>query len=104
MDGRPADLMLALHARRSFASIRAFADRFPTRPLLLALTGTDLYRDIHEKPRRPAGTGLAHRIIVLQERGVDELAAHLAAKTRVIYQSAPDIARQALSKTPSRCW
>jgi putative glycosyltransferase (TIGR04348 family) len=97
-DGRPADLMLALHARRSFASIRAFADRFPTRPLLLALTGTDLYRDIHENRDAQQALDLAHRIIVLQERGVDELAAHLAAKTRVIYQSAPDIARQALSK------
>ncbi len=94
-DDRPADLMLALHARRSFASIRAFAKRFPTRPLLLALTGTDLYRDIHENRDAQQALDLAHRIIVLQERGVDELAAHLAAKTRVIYQSAPDIARQA---------
>jgi putative glycosyltransferase (TIGR04348 family) len=92
-DDRPADLMLALHARRSFASIRAFAKRFPTRPLLLALTGTDLYRDIHENRDAQQALDLAHRIIVLQERGVDELAAHLAAKTRVIYQSAPDVAR-----------
>lgn len=90
-DGRGADLMLALHARRSFASIRAFAERFPTRPLLLALTGTDLYRDIHEDHDAQQALELAHRIIVLQERGPDELAAHLAAKTRVIYQSAPDI-------------
>ena len=93
-DGRGADLMLALHARRSFASIRAFAERFPTRPLLLALTGTDLYRDIHEDADAQQALELAHRIIVLQERGPDELAPHLAAKTRVIYQSAPDIARQ----------
>ncbi|MGA9163062.1 MAG: selenoneine biosynthesis selenosugar synthase SenB [Thiobacillus sp.] len=92
-DGRPADLMLALHARRSFASIRAFAERFPSRPLLLALTGTDLYRDIHQDADAQQALELAHRIIVLQERGVDELAAHLAAKTRVIYQSAPDITR-----------
>jgi len=92
-DGRSADLMLALHARRSFASIRAFAERFPTRPLLLALTGTDLYRDIHEDQDAQQALELAHRIIVLQERGPDELAPHLAAKTRVIYQSAPDIAR-----------
>ncbi|MDQ1314540.1 MAG: hypothetical protein QG662_649 [Pseudomonadota bacterium] len=92
-DGRPADLMLALHARRSFASIRAFAERFPTRPLLLTLTGTDLYRDIHEDPDARQALELAHRLIVLQERGVDELPAHLAARTRVIYQSAPDIAR-----------
>jgi len=91
-DGRSADLMLALHARRSFASIRAFAERFPTRPLLLALTGTDLYRDIHEDRDAQQALELAHRIIVLQERGPDELAPHLAAKTRVIYQSAPDIA------------
>jgi len=93
-DGRSADLMLALHARRSFASIRAFAERFPSRPLIVTLTGTDLYRDIHEDADARRALELAHRIIVLQARGPDELAPHLAAKTRVIYQSAPDIARQ----------
>ncbi|WP_296892809.1 selenoneine biosynthesis selenosugar synthase SenB [Thiobacillus sp.] len=93
-DGRMAELMLALHARRSFASIRAFAERFPSRPLLLALTGTDLYRDIHEDADAQQALELAHRLIVLQDRGPDELAAHLAAKTRVVYQSSPDIARR----------
>jgi putative glycosyltransferase (TIGR04348 family) len=92
-DGRPADLMLALHARRSFASIRAFAERFPSRPLLLALTGTDLYRDIHEDRDAQQALEWAHRLIVLQDRGIDELPPHLAAKTRVICQSSPDIAR-----------
>ena len=92
-DGRSTDLMLALHARRSFASIRAFAERFPTRPLLLALTGTDLYRDIHQDADAQQALELAHRLIVLQARGVDELPAHLAARTRVVYQSSPDIAR-----------
>ncbi len=92
-DGREADLMLALHARRSFASIRAFADKFPSRPLLLALTGTDLYRDIHEDADAQQALELAHRLIVLQDHGVDELPPHLAARTRVVYQSAPDIAR-----------
>lgn len=92
-DGRDADLMLALHARRSFAAIRAFADRHPARPLLLALTGTDLYRDIHEDANAQQALTLAHRLIVLQERGIDELPSGLAARTRVIYQSAPDIAR-----------
>ncbi|MEW6119869.1 MAG: selenoneine biosynthesis selenosugar synthase SenB [Pseudomonadota bacterium] len=92
-DGRDADLMLALHARRSFAAIRAFADRHPTRPLLLALTGTDLYRDIHEDANARQALALAHRLIVLQDRGLDELPAELAAKARVVYQSSPDIAR-----------
>lgn len=92
-DGRPADLMLALHARRSYASIRAFAEKFPSRPLVLTLTGTDLYRDIHEDSDAQQALEWAHRIIVLQERGPDELAAHLVPKTRVVYQSAPDIVR-----------
>ncbi|MBT9589919.1 MAG: TIGR04348 family glycosyltransferase [Thiobacillus sp.] len=92
-DGRPADLMLALHARRSYASIRTFAEKFPSRPLVLTLTGTDLYRDIHEDADAQQSLEWAHRIIVLQERGPDELAAHLVPKTRVIYQSAPDSAR-----------
>ena len=96
-DGRAADLMLALHARRSHASIRAFAERHPSRPLVLALTGTDLYRDIHEDADAQQALVWAHRLIVLQERGVDELGPHLAAKTRVVYQSSPDTAR-----TPER--
>ena len=98
-DGRPADLMLALHARRSFASIRAFAERFPSRPLILTLTGTDLYRDIQQDSDAQQALELAHRIIVLQDRGPAELAPHQAAKTRVIYQSAPDIARRPASAT-----
>jgi putative glycosyltransferase (TIGR04348 family) len=93
-DGRPADLMLALHARRSFASIRAYAEKYPSRPLIVTLTGTDLYRDILEDADARQSLELAHRLIVLQERGSDELDPPLAAKTRVVYQSAPDIARK----------
>ena len=90
-NGGPADLMIALHARRSHQSIRAFAERYPARPLIVVLTGTDLYRDIHRDADAQASLDLAQRLVVLQERGVDELKAGHAAKTRVIYQSAPDI-------------
>src|SRR5471032_2106319 len=45
-DGKPADLMIALHARRSHDSIARFADACPERPLVVMLTGTDLYCDI----------------------------------------------------------
>ena len=34
-DGRPADLMLALHARRSHASIAAFREKQPRAPLVV---------------------------------------------------------------------
>jgi putative glycosyltransferase (TIGR04348 family) len=81
---RPADAMLALHARRSYASIKAFpADR----PLVVALTGTDVYRDIHHSPEARESLELAHRLIVLQPRAADELPAQLRPKVRVVVQS-----------------
>jgi putative glycosyltransferase (TIGR04348 family) len=87
-DGVPVDLMLALHARRSHASIRNFAMCCPHHPLILALTGTDLYRDIRNDPEAQASLPLATRFIVLQEMGLRELAPALRRKTHVVYQSA----------------
>lgn len=87
-DGGPADLMLALHARKSHASIRRFHDAFPGRPLVLALTGTDLYRDIRADADARWSMQVADRMIVLQDMGLKELTPALRRKTRVIYQSA----------------
>lgn len=87
-DGRPADAMLALHARRSHASIRNFVVCCPDKPLLLALTGTDLYRDIRSDPEAQASLPLATRLIVLQEMGLNELPPALRRKSYVVYQSA----------------
>ena len=87
-DGSRADLMLALHARRSHASIKRFADRFPELPLIVTLTGTDLYRDIRDDRSAQESLQLATRLVVLQEMGLNELAPALRAKTHVIYQSA----------------
>ena len=87
--GEPADAMVALHARRVHASIARFAATHPERPLILVLTGTDLYRDIHVDADAQASLELASRIVVLQERGADELPSRLRGKCCVIYQSAP---------------
>ncbi len=87
-DGRAADAMIALHARRSHASIAQFRQRFPATPLIVALTGTDLYRDIRADRDARASLALADRLIVLQDMGKLELPARLRRKTRVIYQSA----------------
>ncbi len=84
----PCDLLIALHARRSHDSIRRFRDRHPGKPLVVVLTGTDLYRDIHVDPDSRESLGLADRLVVLQRKGLDELAPGLRGKTRVIYQSA----------------
>ena len=92
-DGTATDLMLALHARRSHASIRNYAMCYPDQPLILALTGTDLYRDIRTDEEAQASMQLATRMIVLQDMGLAELAAPMRRKTRVVYQSAPVVRR-----------
>src|SRR5712692_1953349 len=86
--GRAADAMIALHARRSHASIAQFSERFPNSPLVVVLTGTDLYRDIRTDRDAQASLVLADRLVVLQDMGRLELPARFRGKTRVIYQSA----------------
>jgi putative glycosyltransferase (TIGR04348 family) len=86
------DLMIALHARRSAASIALWKSN-PQRPLILALTGTDLYRDIRTDAAASESTQLADAMVVLQVEGLSELAPGLRAKTRVVHQSARAVQR-----------
>jgi putative glycosyltransferase (TIGR04348 family) len=86
---RPADLMIALHARRSHAAIARFTARHPDRPVILVLTGTDVYRDIHCDADAQKSLALAQSIVALQEQGLWELPAPLRPKARFIYQSSP---------------
>jgi putative glycosyltransferase (TIGR04348 family) len=87
--GEAADALVALHARRVHTSIARFAAAHPDRPLILVLTGTDLYRDIHVDADAQASLELASRLVVLQDRGIEELPSRLRDKCHVIYQSAP---------------
>jgi hypothetical protein len=64
--GAPCDLLIALHARRSFESIERFHKTYPHRPLIVVLTGTDLYRDIHRNRRALRSLELATRLVGLQ--------------------------------------
>ena len=87
-DGEEADLMISLHARRSHPSISAFAKAYPNLPLVVVLTGTDLYRDLPDDENAQKSLEVATRLVVLQEAGLDELEKHHRQKTRVVYQSA----------------
>ena len=91
------DGLLALHARRSAPSIQAWAEIFPDRPLVLALTGTDLYRDIHQERSAQNSLKVAQRLIVLQEQGPSEVPLQWRHKCRLVFQSTPQ--RNALPKT-----
>ena len=85
--GRACDLMVALHARRSFDSVENFRKHRPDLPLVLALTGTDLYADIHTNPQAQRSLEMATRLILLQPMGIAELPKRLRSKARVIFQS-----------------
>ena len=86
--GERSELLVALHARRSAASIGRFASASPGRPIVLALTGTDLYDDIHHDEAAAASLELASALVVLQPCGVSELPGRLRDRAHVIYQSA----------------
>jgi putative glycosyltransferase (TIGR04348 family) len=86
-DGKPCDLLIALHARRSSESVFHFKKDFPGKPLVVVLTGTDLYRDLPASREAGRSLELADRVIVLQEDARGKLPAGLKGKTRVVYQS-----------------
>src|SRR5437667_2003396 len=85
------DLLIALHARRSYSSIKRFRRQYCDSPIIVALTGTDVYRDIHTSRRAQQSLQLADRIVVLQPRALRELDSFARRKARVIYQSVEGI-------------
>lgn len=91
------DLLLALHARRSAESIADWARLRPGQGLVVALTGTDLYRDIASDAAAQRSLALAQRLIVLQEQGPLALPEPLREKCRVVFQSSTP--RATLAKT-----
>ncbi len=86
-EGEAFDLLVALHAKRSHDAIKRFTLAHPDRPLIVALTGTDLYHDLKRSKRVQESLELATRIVVLQPKAFDDLPENLHEKTRVIYQS-----------------
>ena len=83
--------MLALHARRSADSMAQYRLARPVGGLVLALTGTDVYRDIHEDEVAQHSLALADRLVVLQPGAMGELTATQRAKCDVVFQSAPSL-------------
>ncbi len=92
--------MVALHARRSAPAVAAWRAVHAQRPLLLVLTGTDLYRDIWSDPAAQQSLALADALVVLNALGARSLPAALQAKCQVLLQSCP--ARQTLAKPRHR--
>lgn len=86
--GQDFDALVALHARKSAPSVLAFKKRYPARPAVVVLTGTDLYRDIRTSRPSQRALACADALVVLQPLGVRALPARVRAKATSIVQSA----------------
>jgi putative glycosyltransferase (TIGR04348 family) len=88
-----ADAMIALHARRSRNAIAAWRTRRDKAPLIVTLTGTDLYRDVPQRNAAAlASLRDADRLIVLQADALKGLADDARRRADVVYQSARALA------------
>jgi putative glycosyltransferase (TIGR04348 family) len=94
------DILIALHARRSASAVQAWQAQRGSSQLVVVLTGTDLYRDIHTDTQAKQSLDAAARLIVLQPLGISELPTQHHAKTFVVLQSTSS--RQTLPKTAAR--
>lgn len=98
-DGTPGDMMVAIHAWRSASSIARFRQRFPGRPLVVALSGTDIYRFRHSHTEETLHSmELADALVCLHDRVYRAIPEAHRKKLHVIHQSAAPMRR---ARSPS---
>ena len=83
------DLLVAIHAWRSAASVAAFRGRYPSRPLVVLMSGTDIYRYQHShREETIASMAAADRLVGLHDLVAGDLPPRFRAKLRIVHQSA----------------
>lgn len=88
-DGLHADLLLALHAYRSADSVRVFRERSPEQPIIVTLTGTDVYRDQLTHPDVVGSSLMAADVLIgLHDRIADDLPPNFHRHLVTVHQSA----------------
>jgi len=88
-DSRPADMMIAVHAWRSADSIERFHAARPDRPLVVLLSGTDIYRFQHSHPETTLRSmEVADALVCLHDLVYQAIPERFAEKLHVIHQSA----------------
>lgn len=62
--GEECDLLIALHAWRSAEAVRLFREHWPEKPLVVVLTGTDIYRYQQECPEPTRASMAAADVLI----------------------------------------
>lgn len=93
-NGQVYDLMVAIHAWRSAASISKFKAKFPDNPLIVGLGGTDVNTFLKTDPEPTLGSmEIANVLICLNSTIKQSLPEHLHEKLHVVHQSAKPLPR-----------
>ncbi|KPQ30079.1 MAG: Glycosyltransferase [Marinobacter excellens HL-55] len=89
-DGEPYDLMIALHAWRSATLVHRFRECWPSHPLIVVLTGTDIYHHQREYPEPThASMAAANVLIGLHDLVANDIPDQFHSKLITLRQSAP---------------
>ena len=82
-------MMVAVHAWRSAAAIARFKAKYPERPVILQLSGTDIYHYVDDDPAPTLRSmELADRLVALNDLAWRAVPKRLRARLCVIHQSA----------------
>lgn len=83
------DLILVLHAWRSHGALKAWKREYPACPVILTLTGTDVYRFQYSHPEKVYDSmDQADLLIGLHDCLSENLPARYLSRLRVVHQSA----------------
>jgi putative glycosyltransferase (TIGR04348 family) len=96
--GEACDAFIALHAWRSRSAIQLFRATWPDTPLLVALTGTDIYYHQREYPAETTESMAAADVLIgLHSLVARDIPAEFTDKLVTLYQSAGAVNRPVVS-------
>jgi glycosyltransferase involved in cell wall biosynthesis len=99
-----AGILVALHADKSAPFVAAFRKRFPDRPIVVVLTGTDVYGKLPHGRRAMRALEAANAIVTLQPLAIERLPKRLRKRAIAVVQSAQraSVRRRSVKGRPAR--
>lgn len=97
-------MLVALHACKTAGFVARFHEKFPVRPIVVVLTGTDVYGPSLRGRSAMSALETAGAIVTLQPLAIERLPKHLQKKAIAVLQSARRVTvrRKKSAKVPAR--